>query len=125
MAPNFACLKLVTSICGSFAQEYYLVFNAKKTVCILSFSGRSRCCSDPPSPYMNNVSIKWTKSAEHVSSRVLCHIAAICLVFRPGNWTRRVSRASLQLDVWSSGGFDICQIQYGQISCPILSAPRY
>ena len=56
-------------ICESFAQEFDLLFNAKKTVCIL-FSGRTRHSGDPPPLYMNNVVLKWTKSAKHLGSIV-------------------------------------------------------
>ena len=35
LAPNFTCLKSMIHICESFAQEYDLLFNAKKAVCIL------------------------------------------------------------------------------------------
>ena len=59
----------MTRICESFAQEYDLLFNAKKTVCIL-FSGRSRRFSNAPPLYMNNVLLKWTKSAKHLGSIV-------------------------------------------------------
>ena len=69
LALNFACLKSMIRICESFAQEYDLIFNAKKTVCIL-FSGRSRRFSNPPPLYMNNVLLKWTKSAKHLGSIV-------------------------------------------------------
>ena len=69
LAPNFACLKSMIQICESFAQESDLLFNAKKTVCIL-FSGRTRHSSDPPPLYMNNVVLKWTKSAKHLGSIV-------------------------------------------------------
>ena len=57
LAPNFACLKSMIQICESFAQEFDLLFNAKKTVCIL-FSGRTRHSGDPPPLYMNNVVLK-------------------------------------------------------------------
>ena len=53
----------------SFAQEHDLLFNAKKTVCIL-FSGRSRRFGNPPPLYMNNVLLKWTKSAKYLDSIV-------------------------------------------------------
>ena len=53
----------------SFAQEHDLLFNAKKTVCIL-FSGRSRRFGNPPPLYMNNVLLKWTKSAKQLDSIV-------------------------------------------------------
>ena len=56
-------------LCESFAQEFDLLFNAKKTVCIL-FSGRTRHSGDPPPLYMNNVLLKWTKSAKHLGSIV-------------------------------------------------------
>ena len=69
LAPNFACLKSMIHICESFAQEFDLLFNAKKTVCIL-FSGRTRHSGDPPPLYMNNVVLKWTKSAKHLGSIV-------------------------------------------------------
>ena len=69
LAPNFACLKSMIQICESFAQEFDLLFNAKKTVCIL-FSGRTRHSGDPPPLYMNNVVLKWTKSAKHLGSIV-------------------------------------------------------
>ena len=69
LAPNVACLKSMIHICESFAQEYDLLFNAKKTVCIL-FSGRSRRFSNPPPLYLNNVLLKWTKSAKHLGSIV-------------------------------------------------------
>ena len=69
LAPNFACLKPMIRICESFAQEYALLFNAKKTVFII-FNGRSRRCSNPPPPYINNVLLKWTKSTKHLGSIV-------------------------------------------------------
>ena len=73
LAPNFACLKSMIRVCESFAQEYDLLFNAKKTMCIL-FSGRSRHFGNPPPLYMNNVLLKWTKSATHLGSIVTCHL---------------------------------------------------
>ena len=53
----------------SFAQEFDLLFNVKKTVRIL-FSGRTRHSGDPPPLYMNNVVLKWTKSPKHLGSIV-------------------------------------------------------
>ena len=69
LAPNFACLESKIRICESFGQEYDLLFNVKKTVCIL-FSGRSRRCSNPPPLYINNVLSKWTKSAKYLGGIV-------------------------------------------------------
>ena len=69
LAPNFACLKSMIQLCESFAQEFDLLFNATKTVCIL-FSDRTRHSGDPPPLYVNNVMLKWTESAKHLGSIV-------------------------------------------------------
>ena len=57
----------MTQIRESFAPEFDLLSNAKKTVCIL-FSGRTRHNNDPPPLYMNNVVLKRSKSAKHLGS---------------------------------------------------------
>ena len=47
LAPQFTSLKSIMQISERFAQEFYLLLNAKKTVCIL-FSGSTRHNNDPP-----------------------------------------------------------------------------
>ena len=85
LAPNFVCLKRMIRICEHFADEYGLLFNAKKTVCIL-FSGKHRQRIVPPVIYMNNKELEWKQSAKHLGNIVTYDLSEQAEIMQKRNY---------------------------------------
>ena len=66
LAPNLCALKQMTNICTAFAEECYITFNAKKTLCMKV--GQSATCQDVL--FINGQRVQWVDSCIHLGQKI-------------------------------------------------------
>ena len=60
LAPTVYAFRKMLKICEEYGNEYDVLYNATKTVCIY-FNGKQYYVDDPPSVFLNGSKLEWVK----------------------------------------------------------------